>query len=210
MFENEAGGRVIRYNIHSGETEILAKGLHFPNGVQLSNDGSFLLVCEIMNRRILRLFIKGEKKGKIEIFADALPAEPDNIRKSSGGGYWVGFTSARNSTNPLLPDRLSLYPNLKRFYGRIHTFFCSLLVKLSEIIDNCSFRSVAYKLNRGDYILSMFPRHGIVIEFSENGQILRSFHSPDGRISDLSEVQEHEGYLYLGSFVNRYLGRLRL
>ncbi|GBO29805.1 Adipocyte plasma membrane-associated protein, partial [Araneus ventricosus] len=210
MFENEAGGRIIRYNIHSGETEVLAKNLNFPNGVQLSEDGKSLLVCEIMNRRILRLYIKGEKKGKLEVFADALPAEPDNIRPSSSGGYWVGFTSARNSTNPLLPDRFSEYPNLKRFYGRIHTFFFNLLVKLSEFVDNHAFRVFAYKLKRGDYILSLFHRHGIIIEFDKNGQILRSFHSPDGKISDLSEVKEHDGYLYLGSFVNPYLGRLRL
>ncbi|GBM97309.1 Adipocyte plasma membrane-associated protein [Araneus ventricosus] len=244
IFENEAGGRVIRYIIHSGEIEVLAKNLNFPNGVQLSKDGKFLLVCKLMNRRILaagkclfrrhvdgrcgstcvnsygvfrltsfyifRLYIKEEKKGKLEVFADALPAEPDNIRPSSSRGYWIGFTSAKNSTNPLFVDRLSEYPNLKRFIGRICTFFFNLLVKLSELVDNHTFRVFAYKLTLGDYIISLIHRHGIVIEFDDNGHILRSFHSPDGKISDLSEVNEHDGYLYLGSFINPYLGRLRL
>ncbi|GBM15750.1 Adipocyte plasma membrane-associated protein [Araneus ventricosus] len=210
IFENEAGGRVILYNIHSGEIEVLAKNLNFPSGVQLSKDGKSLLVCEFMNRRILRLQIKGEKKGKLEVFANALPAEPQNIRPSTRGGYWVGFTSARNSTNPLLIDRVSEYCNLKRFIGRIYTFFSNLLVKLSELGDNHAFKVFVYKLNRGDYIFSLFHRHGIVIEFDENGQILRSFHSPDGKISVLHEVNEHEGYIYLGSFINPYLGRLRL
>ncbi|CAL1279389.1 unnamed protein product [Larinioides sclopetarius] len=210
MLENEAGGRVIRHNIHSGETEVLAKGLHFPNGIQLSKDGKSLLVCEVTNRRILRLYIKGAEKGKLEVFADALPAEPDNIRPSSSGGYWVAFGSARNSSNPLIPDRLSEYTNLKRFYGRIHIFFSDLLVKLSEFVDNFAFKAFAYRLHRGEVMFSLFNQHAIAIEFDAKGQILRSFHSPDGKFPFISEVKEQDGYLYIGSFVNPYLGRLQL
>ncbi|GFR28080.1 adipocyte plasma membrane-associated protein [Trichonephila clavata] len=209
MYEYEAGGRVIKYNIHSGETKVLVSNLNFPNGVQLSRDGNSLLICEIMNRRILRLYIKGKQEGKVEVFADALPAEPDNIRPSSRG-YWVGFTSARNSTNPLLSDIVAEYTTLKRLYGRIHSIMGTLLVKISEFVGNTAFKAFAYKFNRGDFLLSLLRLHGIVMEFNENGEILRSFHSPDGSTSALSEVGEHEGFLYLGSFVNPYLGRLKL
>lgn len=66
------------------------------------------------------------------------------------------------------------------------------------------------QFRRGDYVLPLLRRHGIVIEFDEDGKILRSLQSPDGKISDLSQVTEHEGYLYLGSFINDYLGRLKL
>ncbi|GFS72023.1 adipocyte plasma membrane-associated protein [Nephila pilipes] len=210
MYEYEAGGRVIRYNMHSGETEVLLSNLNFPNGVQLSRDGNSLLVCEIMNRRILRLHIKGKQKGKVEVFADALPAEPDNIRPSSQGGYWVGFTSARNGTNPLLSDIVAEYTTLKRLYGRFHFLIGSLLVKISEFVGNSAFKAFAYKFNRGDFLLALLRRHGIIMELDENGEILRSFHSPGGSTSALSEVREHKGYLYLGSFVNSYLGRLKL
>ncbi|GIY76900.1 adipocyte plasma membrane-associated protein [Caerostris extrusa] len=210
MYEYEAGGRVIRYNVHSKETEVMASNLHFPNGVQLSKDGNSLLICEIMNRRILRLYLKGEKKGKLEVFADALPAEPDNIRPSSSGGYWVGFTSARNNSNPLLADIVAEYPAAKRLYGRLHYIIGTLLVKVSELVNHDAFKAFAYKFNRGDFMLHLLRRHGIIAEFDDKGRILRSFQSPDGTTTDLSEVREHNGYLYLGSFVNPYLGRLKL
>lgn len=210
MTEYEAGGRVIRYNIYTRETEVLMRNLHFPNGVQVSHDGKSLLVCEISNRRILRYFLKGKKKGQTEIFADVLPAEPDNIRPSSSGGYWVGLTSARNYTNPFLMDLLNQYPTIKRIWGRAHHGFGTALMGLAEMSSNAILKEYAYIYRRGDVILPLLPSHGIIMEFDEAGNILRSFHDPGGETSFLSQVTEHEGYLYLGSFINNYLGRLKL
>ncbi|XP_035223070.1 adipocyte plasma membrane-associated protein-like isoform X3 [Stegodyphus dumicola] len=157
-----------------------------------------------------RYNLKGSKKGQLEIFADVLPGEPDNIRTSSRGTYWVGFTSARNFTNPLFMDYMNPYPTVKIIWARLHHAFGTLLVSLAEMASYPVLKEVAYKFKRGDYVLPLLRRHGLVIEFDENGKILRSFHSPDGKISDLSEVKEHDGYLYLGSFINDYLGRLKL
>ncbi|XP_035223069.1 adipocyte plasma membrane-associated protein-like isoform X2 [Stegodyphus dumicola] len=210
MTEYEGDGRVIKYNMNSGETEVLVRSSHFPNGVQLTHDKTALLICEISNRRILRYNLKGSKKGQLEIFADVLPGEPDNIRTSSRGTYWVGFTSARNFTNPLFMDYMNPYPTVKIIWARLHHAFGTLLVSLAEMASYPVLKEVAYKFKRGDYVLPLLRRHGLVIEFDENGKILRSFHSPDGKISDLSEVKEHDGYLYLGSFINDYLGRLKL
>lgn len=67
-----------------------------------------------------------------------------------------------------------------------------------------------FQFRRGDYVLPLLRRHGIIVELDENGHILRSFQSPDGKTSDLSQVTEYKGYLYLGSFINDYLGRLKL
>ncbi|XP_054708628.1 adipocyte plasma membrane-associated protein-like isoform X2 [Uloborus diversus] len=209
MTEYEGGGRIIRYNMNTGETEVLLRNLYFPNGVQLSKDKKSLLICEISNRRILRYNLKGPKKGKLEVFADVLPAEPDNIRPSPRG-YWVGFTSARNSTNALFMDKLNAYPLIKFIWGRAHHAAGTFLTVLADLSTVPAFKEFAYRYKRGDYVLPLLRRHGIIIEFDENGKMLRSLHSPDGKISDLSQVTEHEGYLYLGSFINDYLGKLKL
>ncbi|XP_015921893.1 adipocyte plasma membrane-associated protein [Parasteatoda tepidariorum] len=209
MIEYENGGRVVKYNVHTGETKVLMSGLHFPNGLQLAKDKKSLLVNELMNRRILRYYIKGPKKGKVEVFADNLPAEPDNIRPSPRG-YWVAFTSARNSSNTLIVDSLNSYPQVKRLWVRLHHSIGTLLWSFAELTGHPVVKTFAYRFKRGDVILPFIPRHGIVIEFDENGKMLRSLHSPDGKINALSEVKEHEGYLYLGSFTNHYLGRLKL
>ncbi|KAG8184349.1 hypothetical protein JTE90_006752 [Oedothorax gibbosus] len=209
MFEYEAGGRVIRFNMHTRESEVLMKNLNFPNGVQLSKDKKFLLVCELMNRRILRYHLLGAQQGRVDVFSDALPGEPDNIRPSSRG-YWVGFTSGRNSTHPLLPDVLAPYPTLKRLFARLYHAVGTLLTSVTQLVPCAPLKEFAYMFKKGDAALPLIRRHGIVIEFDEDGRILRSLHSPEGKISDLSEVKEYDGYLYLGSFRNDFLGRLKL
>lgn len=42
----------------------------------------------------IRYHLKGIKAGHAEVFVENLPCLPDNIRRSSTGGYWIacGFT----------------------------------------------------------------------------------------------------------------------
>lgn len=208
--EFEGSGRIIRYNIKTGEMEVLLRDLYFPNGVQISHDRKSLLVCEITQRRIIRYYIKGTKKGQHEVFIDKLPAEPDNIRPSPRGGYWVALTSARNSTHQLIIDRLREYNLVTRLLVRAQHAIGSILMAITEIWPYPTFKEFAYKTKRGDILLSLFRRHGIILELDKDGNILRSLQSPSGKTSDLSQVTEHGGYLYLGSFLNHYLGRLKL
>lgn len=52
----EAGGqgRVISYDMASGESEVLLDGLFFPNGVALSPDEEFLVISETTASRVMR------------------------------------------------------------------------------------------------------------------------------------------------------------
>ena len=55
--------------------------------------------------------------------------------------------------------------------------------------------------------------YGLVIKLDYYGDIVKSFHDADGSvISAISEVYEdaHNKILYLGSFKNNFLGKLRL
>ncbi|XP_023214385.1 adipocyte plasma membrane-associated protein-like [Centruroides sculpturatus] len=67
------------------------------------------------------------------------------------------------------------------------------------------FYSMLEHENTGRYlsIESYFDRsHGMIVEFDEDGKIINSLHSPDGKSSLFSEVLEYNGYLYVGSYVN--------
>lgn len=82
----------------------------------------------------------------MEVFADALPAEPDNIRPSSRG-YWVGFTSGRNSTNLLIPDVVAPYTTMKRLFVRAHHAIGTLLMAAADILSHSTLKEFAYKVH---------------------------------------------------------------
>lgn len=42
-----------------------------------------------------RYHLKGPKKGSLEVINNNLPGIPDNIRRSSTGGYWIGMALIR-------------------------------------------------------------------------------------------------------------------
>lgn len=51
LLEAEATGRLLRYDPPTGTTHVLLTGLAFANGVQLSDDQTFLLFAETTNCR---------------------------------------------------------------------------------------------------------------------------------------------------------------
>ncbi|KAK8655226.1 hypothetical protein V6N13_107814 [Hibiscus sabdariffa] len=99
IFSCENGGRLIKYNPHTKETNVLMTNLQFPNGVSLSKDGSFLVVCEGCSGRLLKYWLKGKKAGTSEVFA-ILPGFPDNIRTNKDGEFWVAIHSRRSIGKP--------------------------------------------------------------------------------------------------------------
>jgi len=54
------------------------------------------------------------------------------------------------------------------------------------------------------------PPYGLVAELDENGKVVESYQDPTGRTAWLSEAIEWEGYMYLASFKNSFLGRIPL
>nr|AFK33536.1 unknown [Medicago truncatula] len=93
LVSGDKTGRLMKYDKSTKEVKVLLRGLAFPNGVALSKDGSFLLVAETSNCRILRLWLHGPKAGKVSTFVD-LPGFPDNIRRNSYGQFWVALYSS--------------------------------------------------------------------------------------------------------------------
>lgn len=59
--------------------------------------------------------------------------------------------------------------------------------------------------------MSQFNKHGIVVELDANGNIIRSLQDVDSVLyNSVSEVQEENGVLYIGSNDKNFVGKLLL
>ncbi|CAL1386967.1 unnamed protein product [Linum trigynum] len=91
ILEGKPHGRLLRYDPVTKQTEVLLHDLYFANGVQVSPDQQSLVFCESSMKRCSKYYIDGEKKGKVEKFADNLPGVPDNIHYDGEGHYWIAL-----------------------------------------------------------------------------------------------------------------------
>lgn len=94
ILEQSATGRLYRREVN-GDIDLLADGLAFANGVALSQDEDFVLVAETGRYRIQRVWLTGEKAGRVEIFVDNLPGLPDNLNRWHSV-FWCGFVKMRD------------------------------------------------------------------------------------------------------------------
>ncbi|CAB4318297.1 unnamed protein product [Prunus armeniaca] len=86
-------GRLTSYNPTTKETEVLVHNLYFANGVAVSPDQNFVVLCETVMRRCRKYYLQGSKKGSVENFIDHLPGFPDNIRYDGEGQYWIALAT---------------------------------------------------------------------------------------------------------------------
>ncbi|XP_076464381.1 adipocyte plasma membrane-associated protein-like [Babylonia areolata] len=189
LFEGETTGRVLVYNpreiLAARRVQELVSNLHYPNGLQLSPDESFLLIGEGGRSRIHRAWIgrRSPKFGKIDTFAENLPGFVDNIRLSPRGTYWVGLSRARHEN---LPSVLDTYGNNPKVRAHLIS-----LVKNNMIFDD--------------------PKFGIVVELDGEGKIVRSLQDPGGnKYTSVSEVAEENGFLFIASKKKNFIGIINL
>ena len=63
-----------------------------------------------------------------------------------------------------------------------------------------------------EYLIRLLGRpYGLLLEINQDGEIIRSLHDPSGgNIPAVSEVEDINGVLYLGSYFSPFIGRLDL
>ena len=113
--ENRPNGRLLKYDLTTGECSLVLDRLHFANGVALSPDETFVLVNETMRYRTKRVFVRGPRAGVVETFIDNLPGFPDNISTGRDGVFWLALFAPRND----LLDSAAPTPWLRRFLFRV-------------------------------------------------------------------------------------------
>lgn len=179
ILNGDKTGRLLKYDKSSKEVTVLLRGLAFANGVALSKDHSFVLVAETTSCRILRLWLHGPNAGNKDIFAE-LPGFPDNVRRNSKGEFWVALHAKRGLFTKWFVSNTWVGKSLLRLpvgFKRLH----SLLVGGKA--------------------------HATAIKFSDKGEVLQVLEDCEGKsMRFISEVEEKDGKLWIGSVLMPFLG----
>jgi hypothetical protein len=183
-FDGRASGRLLRYTKDRG-VEVMADGIYMPNGLAVSHDENHLLI--VSGVQILSYSLKN-KAMEMSLFAN-MPGTGDNIVAhdqlpdgSAAKCYWAALGSKFAEPFSLLKS-LSDKPLLK-----------SLLVAL-----------VPYKT-----IVNAIPKLSALAVYGEDGTLLDVYRDEEASVPWLSEGVTFEMYLYLGSWYNDYIGRVKV
>jgi sugar lactone lactonase YvrE len=118
LLEAKPHGRLLSYDLASGQIKLLLKDLYFANGVALSQQEDFVLINETYRYRIVRYWLKGPRAGTKDIFSDNLPGFPDNISSNGKGTFWLALFTVRND----VMDNLHPSPFLKAQMSKLPKF----------------------------------------------------------------------------------------
>nr|AFK41737.1 unknown [Medicago truncatula] len=180
VLEARPHGQLLRYNPLSNETVIVLDHLAFANGVALSKDEDYLVVCETWKFRCLKHWLKGINKGKTEIFIENLPAGPDNINLAPDGSFWIALIQVTS-------ERM----------GFVHTFKVSKhLVALFPRLVN-----MINSVTKFAMVVKVTTEGNIIKKFGDND---------GKKITFVTSAVEFEDNLYLGSLNTDFVGKFPL
>jgi len=173
--EGRRDGRLLVFDRETRKTTVLIEDLFFGNGVALSQDESFVLVCETLQSRILRYWLKGPKQGEVDVFIDNLCGYPDSLDRSESdpSTFWVPIVAPPNNLvtwvipHTFLRNLISLVPDPLK--PAPHAY--GLFLRVSET---------------GEIIDTFHDPSGVVV-------------------SGVTSVTEHEGKLYLGNLHHHHI-----
>jgi sugar lactone lactonase YvrE len=166
LLEARGHGRLLVYDPATRQTKRLLDGLYFANGVALSTNEDFVLVCETGRYRITRYWIKGQRAGTSDLFIENLPGFPDGVSSNRHGVFWLALPSPRVDSL----DRIHPSPMIKRL-------ITMLPLPKPEAI-----------------------RYGLVVALDEQGNVLGSYHAPEGAAANgLTSVQQSGDQIYMGN-----------
>jgi len=201
-------GRLLQYDPSSKTNKVLLDKLHFPNGVAISDDGSFLVVCETFNFRVLKYHLKGAKAGESEVFVDRLPGTPDNIHADGRGGFHLSLVLPRDVQNPTVVERLAPYPLVRKLLARLMYLGQQAVTLLRDLYPHEMLKRTAHLIGHFESLPSPSVKRVTVLSLTKEGKISRSLHATDG-LSGISDFVEFGGYYYLGSPFNTFLARVK-
>ncbi|KAI0498896.1 hypothetical protein KFK09_019794 [Dendrobium nobile] len=161
-------------------TEAEGVPFKFTNDLDIDEDGSIYFTDSSFNfqRRLSRYWLKGDKAGTSEVFAQ-LPGFPDNVRTNEKGEFWVAIHCRATR----LAYLLSVYPRLSEF-----------LLKLP----------IPAKMQ---FLLRIGGRlHAIIAKYSPEGKLLELLEDQQGKVvRAASEVEEKDGKLWIGSVLMPFI-----
>jgi len=200
----DATGRLLKYDQKTKMNTVLVKNIHFANGLEMSDDESFLIISETGRYRVLKYYLKGPNAGNTEVFVDGLPGMPDNVKKIGKFFYF-----------PLVIQRLPVlesigeYPIIRmmiyKFLRTIDITFQAVDLYFPNIYSKKAMHWMGHYESTLFLKLITVPRLSI-IKVNENGVVVSSFHSTDGLVSNICDFELVDDKLYFGSPFNSFLG----
>ncbi|XP_058068241.1 protein STRICTOSIDINE SYNTHASE-LIKE 10-like, partial [Magnolia sinica] len=180
VISGDRTGRLLKYDPRSKEVTVLLEGLAFGNGVAISKDSTFLLIVETTTQRILRFWLQGSKAGALEVFTQ-LSGYPDNIKRNPRGEFWVATTIGSD------------------------------ILKNSSRSHSHKRKTVLTSIRKSNTLKPASINDVIGMRFNENGEIMEVLNDKFEKImTRLSEVEENNGSLWLGSVVAPDVGIYKL
>jgi len=182
IFEHGRTGRILSYDPIMQESDVVASGLSFPNGIAVEPDGGSLLYIETGTYSLMRLFLKGARRGETEPVYENFPGFPDNInpapaRADGTPSYFVGLVSPRNA----MADKLSDTPFLRKIIWRLPAF-----------------------------VRPQAEHYSHLVHIDNRGNIIASWQDPTGGYPLVTGGIAVDGRLYLSSLEASKLGYRRL
>ncbi|WP_084467288.1 SMP-30/gluconolactonase/LRE family protein [Actinokineospora inagensis] len=115
LLEHTGTGRLLRRD-PDGSVDTLLTGLQFANGVALAPTATHVVVADVWNYRLRRVHLTGAHQGHADVFADNLPAFPDNMSTGTDGNLWIAMAAPRDPVVDLL---LRTPPFLRKLLWRV-------------------------------------------------------------------------------------------
>ncbi|XP_030444464.1 protein STRICTOSIDINE SYNTHASE-LIKE 4-like [Syzygium oleosum] len=180
VLEAKPHGQLLKFDPSSSRTSIVLDDLGLANGVALSRDEDFLIVCETWKFRCLKHWLKGDEAGKTEIFIDSLPGGPDNINLAPDGSFWIALVQ--------LTSEGWEFVHASKAAKRFIATYPSMIEKVKGVHRKASVLHVGAD---GKIIKKLDDPDAKVISF-------------------VTSAFEFEDHLYLGSLNSNFIGKLPL
>lgn len=198
-------GRLIHLSRNTGKLTVLVDKLWFANGVALSPDEDFIVVSDMARSKLVKIWLKPNKFGEIETFAEALPGLGDNL-SADKNGLWVALGITADPQDPFIAQSLAQWPLLRKFFARILTLLELLLTSIDKIFPNDFLKSAVSKLGSLNLIQKLVSKRATVLRFDWKGNIIAAYHAYDGSV--YTHAMELNGHVYLGTITKNYIARV--
>jgi len=154
----DSSGSLLRYDPSTNQTTVLLSNLAMPSGVAVSKDGSFVLVSEFLSNRIQRVWLKGPRANSSELFM-LLTGRPNNIKRNSGGQFWISVHSVLGLGLPISPRRTALPCGVRVSENRLILQIASLAAEYgTETLCWLSACFLCYHFYQLEYFMYCYER----------------------------------------------------
>lgn len=195
--------------------------LYFANGLELMDDRQAILIADTFNKRILKHYIRGPRRGTTDLWAWS-PQYPDNIRRGHDKRhetYWViGCASKPDKAIDFL-EIVYMMPRVRKLFLKNYYLIGSLIEFLGKyLFGSTSVTDLGFSVKHGNAFSEAFCDGMMVLQYNKYGDVIRSIYSKDfptnvrfySQVNEIIDANNQEHALYLGSPSYKYVTKLVL